>query len=110
MQHVQAQLHACHLRLGRVLKQKAGKGRHPFKVPEQLGRSRSLPGLSAAPLAVSGPRGVAAILQGNGSRVALFDLEEDEPHGEDGDEDILIDEDEDNREGDKGHEDTVDRG
>ena len=41
-------------------------------------KSRHLPAESSTPLAVSGPRGVAAVLQSDGCRAMLFDLEEDE--------------------------------
>lgn len=45
---------------------------------------RQLPCQTCSPLAVSGPRGVAAILQNNGSRALVLDLEENEQHDDEG--------------------------
>ena len=67
----------------------AGKGRVSLSALQAAAhwpRSRALSGNLSMPLAVSGPRGVVATLQNNGSRAMLFDLEEDESHEDDEDE------------------------
>lgn len=47
-------------------------------------RRRTLVGQASAPLAVSGPRGVAVVFQSSGTRASVFDLEEDEGREEEG--------------------------
>ena len=74
--------------------------------PTQDPASRRMPHESSGLLAVSGPRGVAAVVLSNGSRALLFDLEEDEARDDDDDdEDEEDDEDadvDDNNENDEG--------